>query len=621
MLGNFDQPWRPAYEGYAAAAWTAAVPIFYTIAPEAAGVMMHVTVGLAATSMAYIRGVQAMELWGIKSGVYNQAPDFVKADRLSQYARSNPDKVWLGTGFDWQPIHTQRMYDLKRLNPRDIAPPLWYAKYVAKLSETNLTEEAVGAAWIRGVEINRQPIFAPFEVFKGHTVVFGTTGAGKTRAMEVIFTGMVHRDDVVIIIDPKGDTELRERARKEAKRAGRPFIDFHLAFPSKSCRFDPMKNFNRETELASRVSALVPSETGQDAFTSFAWNTINSICQGMIEVGEKPSLIKIRNYIELGIDGLLIKVYEAFFSRHKSDWAQLAGAYVRNRQKDVGRNPTDSERLAGYRDFYNNDFVTKSLTSPAIGGLINVYDHDDSHFGKMIANLIPILSMLTSGELGALLSPDYDDPDDERPIWDFEKGIAANAVFYFGLDSLSDATVASAVGSLILSDLVAVAGSRYNFGFENKRKFISLMVDEASQVVNDPFITMLNQGRGAHFVCWVFTQTFPDFEAKLGSAAKARKMMGNFNNLIALRTKDGVTQKYITESFGTSLVKQMSTNIAVGDSDDPIAFGDGRMGKNLSEKLEEKIPTDILDKLPNFQYIASISGGRLIQGKFPILID
>lgn len=620
MLSTYDQPWRPAYESYAAGAWAATVPFFYAVAPEASGPMMQLTVGASAMAMAYYRMVQSMELWSIKSGVYNQEPDFVKADRLAAYAKSNPNDVWLGTGFNWQPIHTQRMYDLKRIDPKDIAPPMWYAKYIAKLSSTKLTEEAVGAAWIRGVEVDRKSITAPFEVFKGHTVVFGTTGSGKTRAMEVIMAEMIHRGDVVITIDPKGDVDLRKRARKEAKRAGRPFIEMHLAFPQESCRFDPMKNFNRPTEIASRVASLVPSETGQDAFTSFAWNTINSITQGMIDVGEKPSIMKIRNYIELGIEGLLVRVYESFFKRHKQDWETMARGFVRNRQKDVTRPATEGEILAGYRDYYDNEFVSAGITTDAIGGLINVYDHDDAHFGKMIANLIPILAMLTSGELGPLLSPDYDDTDDERPIWDFEKGIAANAVFYFGLDSLSDSTVASAVGSLLLSDLVAVAGARYNFGYENTN-FIHLLVDEASQVVNDPFITMLNQGRGAGFLCWVFTQTFPDFEAKLGSAAKARKMMGNFNNLIALRTKDGVTQKYITESFGTSLVKQISTNIAVGDSEDPISFGDGRLGKNLSEKLEEKIPTDILDKLPNWQFIASISGGRIIQGKFPILTD
>jgi conjugal transfer pilus assembly protein TraD len=31
------------------------------------------------------------------------------------------------------------------------------------------------------------------------------------------------------------------------------------------------------------------------------------------------------------------------------------------------------------------------------------------------------------------------------------------------------------------------------------------------------------------------------------------------------------------------------------------------------------VPADVLGKLPNLQYFASVSGGRIIKGRFPIL--
>ena len=40
----------------------------------------------------------------------------------------------------------------------------------------------------------------------------------------------------------------------------------------------------------------------------------------------------------------------------------------------------------------------------------------------------------------------------------------------------------------------------------------------------------------------------------------------------------------------------------------------------LAESLEEMIPSEMLGKLPNLQYFASVSGGRIIKGRFPILI-
>jgi len=46
-------------------------------------------------------------------------------------------------------------------------------------------------------------------------------------------------------------------------------VHFHPAFPAESVRIDPLHSFNRATELASRVAALIPSETGNDPFKIF----------------------------------------------------------------------------------------------------------------------------------------------------------------------------------------------------------------------------------------------------------------------------------------------------------------------------------------------------------------
>ena len=39
----------------------------------------------------------------------------------------------------------------------------------------------------------------------------------------------------------------------------------------------------------------------------------------------------------------------------------------------------------------------------------------------------------------------------------------------------------------------------------------------------------------------------------------------------------------------------------------------------MRETREETIPPDILGKLPNLQYFALVSGGRLLKGRVPIL--
>ena len=62
-------------------------------------------------------------------------------------------------------------------------------------------------------------------------------------------------------------------------------------------------------------------------------------------------------------------------------------------------------------------------------------------------------------------------------------------------------------------------------------------------MVNDPFIQLLNKGRGAGLRLTIATQTFAAFAARTGSEAKARQVLGNINNLIALRVLDAETQQ------------------------------------------------------------------------------
>jgi conjugal transfer pilus assembly protein TraD len=148
------------------------------------------------------------------------------------------------------------------------------------------------------------------------------------------------------------------------------------------------------------------------------------------------------------------------------------------------------------------------------------------------------------------------------------------------LDSLPDPSVATAIGALALADLAARAGMRYNLGGYRR---ISLFVDEVSNVINQPLIEILNKGAEGGIFTTCAMQTLADLARRLGSEDAARMALGNLNNLIALRSKDRPTQDFVVESF------------------------------------EEMVPADVLGKLPNLQYFASVSGGRIIKGRFPIL--
>jgi hypothetical protein len=75
-----------------------------------------------------------------------------------------------------------------------------------------------------------------------------------------------------------------------------------------------------------------------------------------------------------------------------------------------------------------------------------------------------LLKKLTTGKVAELLSPNYEDVKDTRPILDWLHVIRNKHIVYVGLDALTDREVSTAVGNALFADLVAVAGRLYKHG-------------------------------------------------------------------------------------------------------------------------------------------------------------
>ena len=86
---------------------------------------------------------------------------------------------------------------------------------------------------------------------------------------------------------------------------------------------------------------------------------------------------------------------------------------------------------------------------------------------------------------------------------------------YIGLDSLTNTTIGSAIGSLLIADLTATIGARYNFASSSSP--VTIVIDEAAEALNEPLIALLNKGGGGGARLVLATQTLGDMEARLGS--------------------------------------------------------------------------------------------------------
>lgn len=589
-----EDPYRPNYETVSAAGWVMAgiLTQFMPYVPA----QLAAAGGAFACAMGLMRGWQSWRIGERKARLGDGGMEFISPDKMMRKIAevSKRDEIWLGKGFDWSGEEANRL-SLVMGNLRGL------------VSKENLRD---GNYWIHGVGEDEADVTMPLVNLNGQSLLVGTTRAGKTRFLDLMIMQAIGRGEAVVILDPKGDKDLEASAARACRLYGKPelFARLHPAFPETSCKIDLMKNWNRPTELASRIAALVPSETGADPFTAFAWQAINNVCQGLLLVNERPNLVLIRRLVEGGLDSLLVQVLQTHLSRYVPDWKDSYPAWLKREKNN------ETAALIGIYKAAGNEFADSR-----IDGMLTAHQHNREHFQKMIASLIPILGMLTSPPLDKLLSPEVD-LDDPREVLDMGMALRRGRVIYVGLDSLSDGTVGSAIGSLFLANMVAVAGDEYNYG--ECKSPVNLFVDEAAEIINKPMIQLLNKGGGALFRSTLATQTFADFAARLGDENQARQVLANCNNVYALRVIDANTQEYLAESIPEVDIKKVEVSYRSGaDSTDWTDGFAGALSEAMKSEKESMFPAPLFGQLPALHYFARLSGGRFVKGKIPILSE
>ena len=458
----------------------------------------------------------------------------------------------------------------------------------------------------------------------GHTLVLGTTRVGKTRLAEILIAQDIRRGDVVIVFDPKGDADLLRRVYAEARRAGRAgdFYLFHLGFPQVSARYNAIGNFSRITEVATRIANQLPNEGNSAAFKEFAWRFVNIIARALVALRRRPDYQLIRRYIN-DIEPLFMEYARYFLDQHGAeDWqAQVEdiASNIKERNLPMALRGRSVEAIALMRHVQAQD-----LYDPVLDGLISAFKYDKTYFDKIVSSVGPLMEKLTTGNIAELISPNYLNEDDPRPIFEWMDVIRRKGIVYVGLDALSDTTVASAVGNSMFADLVSVAGQIYKHGVSGEGSdtppVISLHADEFNELIGDEFIPLLNKAGGAGFQVTAYTQTWSDVEARLGNRAKAGQVAGNFNSMIMLRVKELATAEMLTEQLPKVEVFTLMSVSGVDDSSDPGS------GVDFKSRNEDRIsvsevpmltPAELIT-LPKGQAFALLEGGQLWKIRMPL---
>ena len=576
--------WRPAWEGWSAAAGFAAAGTTAAMVPGWWGAGLASVLGL----MGVVRTAEALRTASRRIPLAGFAPAFIHAGDLIRILREkgmdekkavDPARktarerlvaryeagrialldsmrfnagregrlvknLWIGRGFEWTPAHAQALYELAATPVKPVIVPKRIRKALSLPDPLGAGD--IGSPIIHGIGATEEDdIVRPLSSLGGGTLIVGTTQAGKGVMLTSLVTQAILRGEPVIVIDPKSSKRLRNAVWKAAEIAGRPApLEFHPAFPETGVRLDPLGAWTRPTELATRIAAVMPPDSG--AFGNFAWMAVNVAVEGLFYVTERPSLLGLRRLLEGGIDPLLKKALaRSFRDAGIDDWEEQVERMDKRNicppAANAGIELTAAvalwEETVGKKD--------EGDANAVVGGLIAVFRHNREHYAKITASLQPVLSMLTGGTLAKSFSPDP-------------------------------------------------------FG---------------------PMIELLNKGLEAGIRVTAAMQTVSDLAARLGSDSRARMALGNFNNLIALRSKDRLTQEFICETFGKTTVWSTSASLSSSADGSPVPDFRASVTRSIQGRRDEVVPPDVLGRLPNTEFFASVSGGRLYKGRIPILLS
>ncbi|HAF2404103.1 TPA: type IV conjugative transfer system coupling protein TraD [Salmonella enterica] len=635
---------RPAVELYSAAAGLAAGTVCL-IAPWSVMLAPSVSYPLAGGFLLFaaIRARQGLTILRYRRNIR----------RLPRYVMTSPQvpvsrhTLFIGRGFRWEQKHTQRLHTCRRPEVAHYIHPNWLYQQARRLEKACdarlpavrrlLSHDSIlnpvrplppvgGSALLHGIELHETDVTLPLGERVGHTLIMGTTRVGKTRLAELFITQDIRRGEVVIIFDPKGDADLLKRAYAEAKRAGREneFYVFHLGWPDISARYNAVGRFGRISEVASRIAGQLSGEGNSAAFKEFAWRFVNIISRALIELGQRPDYLQISRHV-INIDDLFIRYAQYYLPKHEPKaWdiiAQIAGKVT---DKNTPRNLQGRDKYVVALEQY---LAATKVYDPILDGLRSAVRYDKTYFDKIVASLLPLLEKLTTGKTAQLLAPSYSDLDDPRPIFDWQQIIRKRGIVYVGLDALSDTEVAAAVGNSMFADLVSIAGYIYKFGVndglpgENTEKVpINLHCDEFNELMGNEFIPLINKGGGANIQVTAYTQTLSDIEARIGNAAKAGQVIGNFNNLIMLRVRETATAELMTGQLHEVDVLTATVISGVTDSSNPETGTDftSNTQDRVSSVSVPLIDPAALIQLPKGQAFALLEGGQLWKIRMPL---
>ena len=421
--------------------------------------------------------------------------------RLPRYVMTSRDvpvsqqRLFVGRGFRWDQRHTHRLMQTYRPEFRRYVEPTAIYRAARHFEERlgsrrtpvqagegpGLGQPAQparplppvgGLPRLHGIEPHEVDVTClPLAERVGHSLVLGTTRVSKTRLAELFITQDIRRKvggqhEVVIVFDPRA-TPICSSActwKPNAPDAKASSTSSIWAGRTSAPATTPWggSGASAKSPRASRASSPVKAIRPPSGSSRGGLSTSSLVLWS--SWGSGPDYLLIQRHV-INIDALFIEYAQHYFARSEPKaWEVIVQLEAKLNDKNIPRNMIGREKRVVALEQYLSQV---RIYDPVLDGLRSAVRYDRTYFDKIVASLLPLLEKLTTGKIAQLLAPNYSDLGDPRPIFDWMQIIRKRAVVYVGLDALSDAEVAAAVGNSMFSDLVSVAGHIYKFGIDD----------------------------------------------------------------------------------------------------------------------------------------------------------
>lgn len=348
-----------------------------------------------------------------------------------------------------------------------------------------------------------RPINIEDRVRSGQMGVFGTTRVGKSRLLEHIVEQDIKKGYNVVVLDPKGDTELFSKVVQSACEAGRldEIMLLTPIYPDHSIKLDPLANYYILDELVDHVVSGIKAK--EDYFIAIASEVTQAIVTGLaIEHAHDNKGIPLQiNFNDI---------------KHLSDHTSL------------------------------KDFKTKLALRTDIPELAEVCSTIDQivasssdYFAKVAGSLRTTLTALSFGNTGKIIGKSYVNEFVRR----FENN--ESVILYCNTGALLARRTAHIVGRVLISMIQSMVGRFFSSG----RKLnppLCIHMDEGHNALFLGVQELFNKAGGANAWVTFYTQSLAQMTYEVGPEATG-SIMDNFNTTLFFLVNNPETAQYMED--------------------------------------------------------------------------